>query len=139
MNRLNLLSVLFVCVSTTLGCAAKRPVLYTNDRLQEVGKETAERDIDRCFELAASQGVSSSSARKAAGRAAGGSAVAAAVGAAVGAVTGNPGRGAAAGAAGGGAGGLLHALIGSRDPDPIQRRFVEECLREKGYEPIGWQ
>jgi outer membrane lipoprotein SlyB len=61
------------------------------------------------------------------------------VGAAAGAVVGRAGRGAAMGAAGGGSAGLLRGLFGSRDPDPVQKRFVEKCLREKGYQVIGWQ
>jgi hypothetical protein len=27
----------------------------------------------------------------------------------------------------------------SGDPDDIERRFVEQCLREKGYQVIGWK
>ena len=26
-----------------------------------------------------------------------------------------------------------------QEPDPVYRNFVEKCLRDKGYEPIGWQ
>ena len=62
-----------------------------------------------------------------------------AAGGAAGAVVGRPGRGAAAGAAGAGAGTLTREVIRSGDPDPIFRSFVEKCLREKGYEPIGWR
>ena len=43
------------------------------------------------------------------------------------------------GAAGGGTGGLIRGIFGSRDLDPVQRRFVDQCLKEKGYEVIGWQ
>jgi hypothetical protein len=43
------------------------------------------------------------------------------------------------GAAGGGTGGLIRGLYRSRDLDPVQRRFVDKCLQEKGYEVIGWQ
>jgi hypothetical protein len=25
------------------------------------------------------------------------------------------------------------------DSDPVFRQFVEKCLRDKGYEPIGWK
>ena len=47
--------------------------------------------------------------------------------------------GAAAGAAGGGAGGLMRGAWKSGDPDEIERRFVEQCLRDKGYQVIGWK
>ena len=62
-----------------------------------------------------------------------------AVGAAVGAVTGRPGTGAAAGAAGGGVGGFFRGIFGSSEPDPVYKRYVETCLRERGYQPIGWK
>lgn len=34
---------------------------------------------------------------------------------------------------------LLRGMRASRNPDPIERRFVEECLAERGYKPIGWR
>jgi hypothetical protein len=27
----------------------------------------------------------------------------------------------------------------SGDPDEIERRFVEQCLRDMGYKVIGWK
>ena len=42
-------------------------------------------------------------------------------------------------AAGGAAGVLTRGVIRSGDPDPTFRRFVEKCLRDKGYEPVGWR
>lgn len=100
----------------------------------------AQRDIDDCLRRATS-GPESRQAGKVAGSTAVGAATGAAVGAAAGAVVGSAGRGAAMGAAGGGAGGLIRGLLHSRgrDLDPEQRRLVEECLREKGYEVTGWQ
>ena len=41
--------------------------------------------------------------------------------------------------AGGGAGGLMRGAWKSGDPDEIERRFVEQCLRDKGYQVIGWK
>ena len=121
------------------GCSQKRPVFYPNWYYQEVGKGIAQADIDDCMQLAKEHGTRSSSSGKVAKGTATGAAVGAATGAAVGAVLGNAGRGAAAGAAGGGAGGFTRGLFRSRDPDPVFRRFVERCLREKGYEVIGWK
>lgn len=89
--------------------------------------------------LAAEYGTKSDSGEKVAKGTAAGAAVGGAAGAAVGAVFGNAGRGAAAGAAGGAAGALTRGIIHSGQPDPVFRRFVEKCLREKGYEPIGWK
>jgi uncharacterized protein YcfJ len=123
----------------TSACAKKRPVLYPNPTYQTVGKSAAEADIDDCIQLAADYGHATDQGKKVAGSTAKGAAVGAAVGGAVGLVTGRPGRGLAAGAAGGGAGGLARGAIKSGDPDEIERRFVEQCLRDKGYKVIGWK
>lgn len=121
------------------GCAAKRPVLYPNYHLTMVGQETAASDIDDCMELARNYGAGEGKGEQVAKDTATGAAVGGATGAAVGAVVGNLGKGAGAGAAGGAAGALTRGVIRSGDPDPVYRRFVEKCLRDKGYEPIGWQ
>ena len=127
------------CLLLLVACSQKRPVLYPNYHLQEVGNETAQTEIDECISLAKEYGTSSSSSGKVAKSTAGGGAVGAAGGAASGAVFGSVGRGAAAGAAGGAAVGCLQGLFRSPEPDPVFRRFVEKCLLEKGYEPIGWK
>ncbi len=129
----------FICLLLLAACSQKRPVLYPNYHLQEVGDETAQAEIDECMQLAKEYGASSDSSGKVAKKTAGGGAVGAAGGAASGAVFGSVGRGAAAGAAGGAAVGCLQGLFSSREPDPVHRRFVETCLRERGYEPIGWK
>jgi len=136
----DLLIVLLVGVmASSLACAAKRPVLYPNAQVEAVGNAAAQQDIDDCLQKAAAAGYTSTSAGKVAGSTAVGAATGAAVGAAVGAVAGRAGTGAAMGAAGGGTGGLIQGLFGSRDLDPVQQRWVDQCLKEKGYEVIGWQ
>jgi outer membrane lipoprotein SlyB len=126
-------------VVSSLACAAKRPVLYPNAQLEAVGPAAAQQDIDDCLRKAAAAGYTSESGGKVAGSTAVGAATGAAVGAAVGAVAGRAGTGAAMGAAGGGTGGLIRGIFGSRSLDPVQRRFVDQCLKDKGYEVIGWQ
>ena len=128
-----------ICLLLPVACSQKRPVLYPSYYLQQVGEEAAQTDIDDCIRLANEYDASSSSSGKVAKSTAKGGAVGAAGGAATGAVLGNVGRGAGAGAAGGAAVGLVRGLFRSREPDPVFRRFVEKCLREKGYEPIGWK
>lgn len=128
-----------VLAATLSSCAAKRPVLYPNYHLTMVGQATAASDIDACMELARNYGAGEDKGEQIAKDTATGAAVGGATGAAVGAVVGNLGKGAGAGAAGGAAGALTRGVIRSGDPDPIFRRFVEKCLRDKGYEPIGWQ
>jgi len=135
-----LLRVLLVgVVASSLACAAKRPVLSPNARLQAGGNAAAQQDIDDCLQKAAAAGYTSHPEGKVAGSTAVGAAAGAAVGAALGAVAGRAGAGAAMGAAGGGTGGLIRGLFRPRDLDPVQQRWVDQCLKEKGYEVIGWQ
>jgi citrate synthase len=105
--------------------------------LEQMENEVVQADLDQCMRLAAEHGSSSSG--KVVRGTAEGAAVGGAGGAAAGAVLGSLGRGAAVGAAGGAAVALMREIFRSREPDPVFRRFVERCLREKGYEPIGWK
>ena len=125
--------------SIHVGMRQKRPVLYPNATYKAAGETVARSDIDDCIQLAADHGHATDAGKNVAGSTAKGAAVGAAVGGAVGLVTGRPGRGLAAGAAGGGAGGLARGAMKSGDPDEIERRFVEQCLRDKGYKVIGWK
>lgn len=131
--------LLLIFVVSFFACAQKRPVLYPNTHLQHVGNEQAQADIDECMRFAEDQGVKDSSGEKVAKETAKGAAVGGTVGAGVGAVVGGTGRKAAAGAAGGGAGGFTRGVFDSGDPDPVFARFVEKCLRDKGYAPVGWK
>jgi len=136
--RVMFLVLAFAAVSG--GCGhTQRPVLYPNERLKQVGNEQAQEDVDECMRLANEYGADSSSGGRVAKQTAGGAIVGGAVGAATGAVLGSAGRGLAAGAAGGGAGGLARGTLSSDQKDPVFRQFVDKCLREKGYEPIGWR
>jgi hypothetical protein len=121
------------------GCAQQRPVLYPNPHLKTVGQKRAEADIDDCVRLASEHRAQSDAGKQVAKDTVEGGSVGGAVGAGVGAVFGSVGRGAAAGAAGGAAGALTRGLFRSSEPDPVFRGFVDRCLREKGYEPIGWR
>jgi outer membrane lipoprotein SlyB len=126
-------------ITVAAGCATQQPVLYPNETLRTYGPARAERAIDDCVQLAQAHGVDSNQSDHVAGRTVSGGAVGAASGAAVGAVLGDAGTGAAAGAAGGASRGLVRGLFGAGEPDPVFRQFVDRCLREKGYEPIGWE
>ena len=131
--------ILIVCAVMILSCAQQRPVFYPNAHLKYVGKETAESDIEDCLQLAADYGAKEDSAAKVAKDTAKGAAVGGAAGTAVGAVTGNLGVGAAAGAAGGGASSMTRSIIDSDKPGPVFKKFVDQCLRDKGYQTIGWR
>jgi len=104
-----------------------------------MGPEAAQRDVDECLRLAAEAGPGAARGREVAGQTAGGAVAGATAGAVTGAISGGPGLGAADGAAGGATAGFLHGLFGSRGLDAGQRRYVEDCLRQKGYNPIGWR
>jgi hypothetical protein len=122
----------------TSACGAKQPVLYPNPHLQQVGSDAAQAEIAECTRLAREY-VRASPAGEAAKDTAKGAVVGGATGAAGGAVYGNVGRGAGAGAASGATLGFFHWLFGARDPDPLERSYVETCLRERGYQPMGWR
>jgi len=138
-NNLFRLAISFAIIFSCLACAAKRPILAPNEHLQEMAPDAVQRDIDDCIRIATEAGPGAARGKQIAGQTAGGAAVGAAAGAVAGAISGGPGLGAAAGAAGGASAGLLRGLFKSSDLDSGQKRFAEECLRQKGYQPIGWQ
>ncbi|MBI2458684.1 MAG: cell envelope biogenesis protein OmpA [candidate division NC10 bacterium] len=131
-------AVALVLVGTLSGCASHSPVLYPNAHLARVGPAQAERDIAECKE-SADQFVKSGAAGTVAGSTAVGAGAGAAVGAAGGAVRGQAGTGAAVGAATGATGGFLRGLFKASEPSPLYKNFVERCLHERGYEPVGWE
>ncbi len=120
-------------------CASKRPVLYPNATYRVVGEASAREDIDDCVRLAEGADLENSRAAEVAKETAASSATGAAVGGAAGAVIGHPGRSAGAAAAGAGAGAVMRGLFRGRDHDPLFKRYVEQCLSERGYQVIGWR
>jgi outer membrane lipoprotein SlyB len=135
------ISVFLVLLISSLlgGCATQRPVLYPNDHLEQGGNEKAQADIDACMRLAKESGAKSNVDERIAKQTAGGAAVGGVSGAVLGSFWGALGRGSLIGAAAGAAGGLTRGLIQADQPDALFRNFVNRCLREKGYEPIGWK
>ncbi|MDA1305346.1 MAG: glycine zipper family protein [Nitrospirae bacterium] len=122
-----------------LGCAGPKPVLYPNDHYETVGQEQAELDIAQCRELADAQISSDSKGMEVAQETAVGAGIGAASGAVIGAISGSAGKGAAVGAAVGATGGLLRSVLRKSGPSPTYKKFVNICLKEKGYNPIGWE
>jgi hypothetical protein len=124
------------------GCATSRPILYPNAHYQSVGADAAEREISECRKLAETAGAREGpgAGGQVAGSTAAGAGIGAAGGAVGGAIGGSAGLGAAAGAAGGAVAGFLGGLFSRKPkPDAAYRNFVDRCLRERGYEPTGWQ
>src|SRR5262249_11987815 len=135
------LVVVFVLALTA--CSTARPILYPNEHLRTVGQAVADSDIQGCEDKAKAASVEQQEGK--AGEVAAGTGVGAGVGAAggavAGAISGGAGIGAAIGAASGAVGGFLSSLFGAarRGPSARDTNFVDRCLREKGYEPTGWQ
>lgn len=123
------------------GCAAPKPILYPNAHLKQVGESAAAQDIEDCSAMAKEAGATPSQGKggQVAGSTAAGGVIGSAAGAVGGAVVGHPGRGAMVGAAGGATGGLLRGLFRKSPPSQAFKQFVNRCLQERGYEPVGWE
>lgn len=124
---------IFVVILTLAACASK-PQLYPNQKLKLVGKDVADKDVEKCMADAEAY-LKSSKGKQVAKGAGAGAAIGAAMGAVSGLFTGNVGRGVVRGGAIGAAGG---GAAGAVSPDQIKQRFVNQCLAEKGYQVIGW-
>ncbi len=124
-----------------LPACAPKPILYPNAHYNEVGEDAVERDIDECRELAKDAGASPSQGKtgQVAGGTVAGGAIGSAAGAVGGAVVGHPGRGAMVGAASGATAGFLRGLFRRPPPSNAYKQFVNRCLRERGYDPVGWE
>lgn len=134
------ISCLLLSVVIILGaCGVKRPVLYPNEHLKQVGQSQANQDIDDCIRLANDYQAGSSKTKEIAKDTGKAGIVGAATGAVIGALTGNLGRGTAIGGAGAATATMGSGIMRSDDPDPVFKQFVEQCLREKGFQPLGWR
>lgn len=131
------LSLLLVLV----GCASSppKPVLYPNAHFNKVGQQTADKDIEECKTLAHSSGVNEKKDGEIGKNAATGAAVGGAAAGAWGLVSGSAGERALAGAAAGAAAGTVRGGVKSTETSPVFKNFVQKCLRDRGYEVIGWQ
>lgn len=127
---------------TLAGCSSKKsPVLYPNHHLNTVGQQTAQADIADCMRKAEASGANAGQAQQVARQTTNAAVVGGAAGAAAGAASSNRsvGRGAATGAAGAGTAALVRGSIEAKNPSPIFKRYVDQCLRDKGYQPLGWR
>jgi len=125
-----------------IGCAGPKPILYPNAHYQRVGQSVAESDIAGCRAAADAAGANRdpSKVTAAARSAAVAGTIGGAAGAAGGAVVGHAARGAGVGAASSAAAAFMHAILFQR-PTTSQAHiaYVDRCLRDLGYEPVGWQ
>jgi hypothetical protein len=138
MRQFTLLLVVGLLLSS---CSAPKPILYPNTHYQQVGETGAEQDIAECSEMAKNAGAkpSQGKAGQVAGNTAAGGAIGSAAGAVGGAIVGRPGRGAMIGAASGATAGLLRGLFRRSPSSEAYKQFVSRCLKERGYDPVGWE
>lgn len=141
MDRVPLLILVLSLLLSGSGCAGPKPILYPNAHYKQVGEATAEQDIAECFEMAKEAGATPSQSKsgQVAGSTVAGGVIGSAAGAVGGAVVGHPGRGAMVGAASGATGGFLRGLFRKSPPSQAYTQFVNRCLQERGYEPVGWE
>lgn len=129
-----------VMLVALVACASQRPVLYPNAKLKQVGDAAARRDVDHCIRQAEDFGARHGGGERAARQGGSGAVIGGVTGAVAGAVgRGNVGERAVQGAAVGGAAAGTHGAIHSDEPGALHRNFVQRCLRDRGYEVIGWQ
>jgi len=106
-----------------------------------VGEETAERDITACEKEVLNRGTEYGQTRG--GRILQGGVVGALGGAIIGAVggatSGTSGIAALIGASVLGVGGALFGAVSPLEPSSNYQDQVDNCLKEKGYEPKGWK
>ena len=136
-------SLLMLATAGLVACSTARPILYGNEKYQQVGSASAARDIDECKRLAEEAGATPGAGRtgqaaKSTGVGAAGGAAAGAVGGAIG---GSPGLGAAVGAASGAVWGLFSSLFwwGPSQPSDVHMNYVNQCLADRGYQVAGWK
>lgn len=143
MRRVSRLATAVATLSVIAAACAhsQSPVLYPNAKLKEAGQAQADAEISACRSLADDYVSSGGATAKEIGKdTAAGGVGGAAVGTVAGAVSGHgAGRGAAIGAATGATAGAVHGTFKSAGPSPVYKHFVDRCLRERGYEVIGWQ
>lgn len=132
---------LFATLAIT-GCAStKKPILYPNNHLNTVGQQQANADINACMRAAEASGANSGKSEELAMKTAKSGAVGGATGAVVGAISSSAStvRGAAIGSAGAATATLVSGAFDAAEPTQVYIRYVEICLRNKGYQTIGWR
>jgi uncharacterized protein YcfJ len=140
MNRTVTLFITAMLAAGISGCASTpEPKLYPNNHLKQVGSRAALRDISECKQLALTSGVNEHKDGEVGRKAAGGAAIGGATGGAYGLVRGNAAKRGLGGAAAGAAAGTVHGTMQSSETSPVFKNFVNRCLRNRGYDVIGWQ
>ena len=128
-----------VLLLTACASSSKRPVFYPNAHLRSVGQAQAQRDTDACMQLASEYGVATTKDGEIGKRAGKGGVIGGVGAGAWGLFRGDAVERAAAGAAAGAATGATTGAFESTELSPTFKQFVARCLRERGYDVIGWE
>lgn len=134
-------ALLAACATTGPSSPSARPVFYPNATLTRVGDAQAQSDSDQCMGSAKGAGLSPEEKDNAVAHgAAKGAAVGGVAGLVGGLVRGRPDRAIENGVAGVAVGGSVGAVAGAfhEKPSGTFRHYVQRCLKDKGYDVIGW-
>lgn len=130
------------CATTGSSSPSAKPVFYPNATLTKVGQDVAHQEAETCIALAKGAGLTAEENDNAVAH---GAAKGAAVGGVAGAVNALVhGRGVErtveSGAAGAAVGGSAGAVAGAfhEKPSGTYRHYVQHCLKDKGFDVIGW-
>ncbi len=130
------------CATTGASSPSARPVFYPNTALNKVGAEQANREADTCMGQAKSAGLTPEEKDNAVAHGAAKGAAMGGVGGAVSALVNGRGleKTVERGAAGAVVGGSVGAVAGAfhEKPSGTYRHYVQRCLKDKGFDVIGW-
>lgn len=122
------------------GCAHQKPFVYSNPGQAGASQAQVQTAIQSCESRAKAAGLTYKGPNHIARRTVEGGVVGGATGAATGAIFGSAGKGAAAGATAYATRSFVRSLFDwNRAPSTTYRNYVNHCLRDKGYQPVGWK
>ena len=139
--RLAVIVLVFLLVFTACSSSQRerRPMFYPNQKYNRAGDQGIQSDVERCRAMADQYVDREDNREQVAKSTLKRSAVGSAVGATAGSFTGRAGRGAGIGASTGALLGLFGGLEKSNSSDGVYEQFVSRCLKDKGYEVLGWR
>ena len=139
MRVMKILVMLIVAALFLTSCAKMRPVVYPQDANAGATKAEIDRAIRECEEIARTGGSDFSASGDAAADVATNTGTSAAHRAANSAIYGgNVGASVASGSAHSAISSIGSSLRRSRQPDAAHRSIMSRCLRDKGYDVVGW-
>lgn len=134
--------ILTGCATTGAASTSARPVFYPNAKLNSAGQDRASQDADVCMGQARAAGLTPDEKDNAVLHGAEKGAAVGGVASAVGALVRGKSveRAVENGAAGAAVGGSAGAVAGAfhEKPSSTYRHYVQRCLKDKGYDVIGW-